>query len=92
VKRTDFPHRFRGPNETVPYVFAIAALMGSFGRRLGPLRARVEDLFLLETAHASYVFGVNENGALQNIYWGGKVSRAADFPPAHTVPEHAPCT
>ncbi len=46
-------------------------------------------IFLLETAHTSYVFGVNENGALQNIYWGGKVGRAADFGPAHTVPNHA---
>ncbi|MGA3206153.1 MAG: alpha-galactosidase, partial [Bryobacteraceae bacterium] len=45
--------------------------------------------FLIETAHSSYVFGVNENGALQNIYWGGKVSRAADFSAAHTVNNHA---
>jgi alpha-galactosidase len=45
--------------------------------------------FLIETAHSSYVFGVNENGALQNIYWGGKITRAADFSAAHTVNNHA---
>src|SRR5580698_9374827 len=46
-------------------------------------------IFLIETAHSSYVFGVNENGALQNIYWGGKVSRVTDFSAAHTVNNHA---
>jgi alpha-galactosidase len=45
--------------------------------------------FLIETAHSSYVFGVNENGALQNTYWGGKITRAADFSAAHTVNNHA---
>ncbi|MGA2119844.1 MAG: alpha-galactosidase [Bryobacteraceae bacterium] len=68
--------------------FAMAALMAcsaAASARYVP----ESKTFLLETAHASYVFGVNENGALQNIYWGGKVARAADFSPAHTVPEHA---
>ena len=46
-------------------------------------------IFLLETDHTSYVFGVNENGALQNIYWGGRVTRAEDFRPARTVENHA---
>jgi alpha-galactosidase len=46
-------------------------------------------VFLLETAHTSYVFGVSEKGTLQNIYWGGKIPRAADFSAAHTVNNHA---
>jgi hypothetical protein len=69
-------------------VFAIVALMGCSAA--GSARYVPESkTFFLETAHASYVFGVNENGALQNIHWGGKVTRAADFRPAHTVNEHA---
>jgi alpha-galactosidase len=67
---------------------AIVTLVGCSA--VGSVRYAPESrIFLLETAHASYVFGMNENGALQNIYWGGKVPRAADFSPARTVINHA---
>ena len=46
-------------------------------------------LFFIETAHTSYVFGVNEHGALQNVYWGGKIARDADFKTPHTFENHA---
>jgi len=41
-------------------------------------------LFILETDHTSYVFGINEQNALQNLYWGKKITRDQDFAPAHT--------
>ena len=41
-------------------------------------------IFILETNRSSYVFGVNEQNALQNIYWGKKITRDQDFATAHT--------
>ena len=46
-------------------------------------------IFVLDAGKVSYVFGVNEQGGLQHIYWGGHVSRDADFSSAHTYPEWA---
>jgi alpha-galactosidase len=67
---------------------AVIVLMASAAA--GSVRFVAESkTFLIETAHSSYVFGVNENDALQNIYWGGKITRAADFSSAHTVNNHA---
>lgn len=36
-------------------------------------------LWLLETDHTTYAFGVNERKQLQHVYWGGHVGRDADF-------------
>ena len=41
-------------------------------------------IFFLEAGTVSYVFGINEQGQLQHIYWGGRVSRDADFPAAQS--------
>lgn len=46
-------------------------------------------IFILETDHTSYVFGINEQNALQNLYWGKKITRDQDFVSAHT-PEAYP--
>ncbi len=46
-------------------------------------------IFILETGHTSYVFGINEQSALQNLYWGKKIARDQDFASAHT-PEAYP--
>jgi len=46
-------------------------------------------LFVLDTANASYVFGVNERNQLQHVYWGKKLWRDADLAPAHAAPEWA---
>src|SRR5215475_4269 len=48
-----------------------------------------QKIFVLDAAKTSYVFGVNEQGALQYIFWGGHVSRDSDFTSAHTYPEWA---
>lgn len=42
-------------------------------------------LWFLSTEHTSYVLGVNELNAVQNLYWGGAIPSEADFPPAQTA-------
>src|ERR1700709_1580906 len=44
-------------------------------------------LFVLESGPVSYVFGINERNELQHVYWGGKVTRDADFQAVHSTRE-----
>ena len=46
-------------------------------------------IFRLDGGRVSYVFGVNEKGELQQLYWGGRLGAADSFPPARTIPEWA---
>jgi alpha-galactosidase len=46
-------------------------------------------IWILETDHTSYVVGVNEQNALQNLYWGKKITRDQDFAPPHTREAYA---
>jgi alpha-galactosidase len=46
-------------------------------------------IWILETDHTSYVFGINEQNALQSLYWGKKITRDQDFAPAHTGEAYA---
>jgi alpha-galactosidase len=46
-------------------------------------------IFVLDAGKVSYVLGINEQGGLQHIFWGGHVSRDADFSSARTYPEWA---
>jgi alpha-galactosidase len=41
-------------------------------------------VWILQTGEASYAFGVNERGELQNLYWGKHV-RPEDFSSAHSL-------
>ena len=43
----------------------------------------------LNTAHTSYVIGVNERGELQNVYWGARLTRQEDIPAAQSSPDVA---
>jgi alpha-galactosidase len=55
-----------------------------------PIRYLPEQkLWILETAHTSYVLGINEQNALQSLYWGKKVTREEDFAPAHIAEPYA---
>ena len=47
-------------------------------------------LWVLETDHTSYIVGINEQNALQNLYWGKKITRDQDFAPAHTTEKAYP--
>jgi alpha-galactosidase len=46
-------------------------------------------VFRLDGGDTSYVFGVNEHGELQQLYWGGRVANGDAFPPAARMPELA---
>ena len=44
-------------------------------------------LWVLESGESSYVFGVNERGELQHVYWGRRIWRDQDWKPAHSFPQ-----
>src|SRR5579863_3854491 len=46
-------------------------------------------VFRLDGGNASYVFGVNPRGELQQLYWGGRLAPADAFPQAVPMPEWA---
>ena len=46
-------------------------------------------VFRLDGGGVSYVFGVNQRGELQQLYWGGKLGAADAFPAASALPEWA---
>src|SRR5215471_5436034 len=46
-------------------------------------------IFVIDAHKSSYVFGINEQGGLQHIYWGGHVTRDTDFSAAYAYPEWA---
>jgi alpha-galactosidase len=37
---------------------------------------------VLETDHTAYAFGLNATGLLSHRYWGPRLPRAIDYPPA----------
>ena len=49
-------------------------------------KARV---FRLDGGNTSYVFGVNKNGELQQLYWGGRLGATDSFPKAQPMPSWA---
>src|SRR6266704_2383654 len=46
-------------------------------------------VFRFDGGNASYVFGVNERGELQTLYWGGRIGARDSLPAAHSNPEWA---
>src|SRR5580704_4988100 len=51
--------------------------------------AGVGQMFRLDGGGVTYVFGVNDRGELQALYWGGKLAPGDKFPSAHSLPEMA---
>ena len=49
-------------------------------------------IFRIDAGGSSYVFGVNEKGELQSIYWGRKLAASDQFPAAHSLPPRASFT
>ncbi len=45
--------------------------------------------FRIDGAGTSYVFGVNEKGELQSLYWGRELGPADSFPRPHSKPQWA---
>src|ERR1700747_3025529 len=51
--------------------------------------ASTAQAFRLDGGSASYAFGVNEQGEVQALYWGGRLGPRDTIPPAHSFPEMA---
>jgi alpha-galactosidase len=59
-----------------------------FGLILVSSLALAQDkVFRLDGGDVSYVFGVNERGELQPVYWGARVASTDRFAPPHSLPE-----
>jgi alpha-galactosidase len=43
-------------------------------------------VFRIDAGAVSYIFGVNEKGELQTLYWGNRLRPSDSFPAAHSVP------
>ncbi|HKV25338.1 MAG TPA: alpha-galactosidase [Candidatus Acidoferrum sp.] len=54
-----------------------------------PALAQNRPVFRLDGGNTTYVFGVNERGELQSIYWGGRLGAHDEIAPAHSLPELA---
>ena len=75
-------------------MFRLSLLLLSLMSALSPSRAAVRyvadsKLWILETGRTSYVLGINELNAVQNVYWGKKLMRDADLSAARTPRQFA---
>src|SRR5690348_13077948 len=75
--------------------FAISLLTLIFGCAISAVSviaeppAGVGQMFRLDGGDVTYVFGVNERGELQALYWGGKLAASDKVAAAHSLPEMA---
>ncbi|HZU29415.1 MAG TPA: alpha-galactosidase [Bryobacteraceae bacterium] len=46
-------------------------------------------LFIIDAGPVTWVAGINERNELQHVYWGGRVTRDADWNAVHSLPEWA---
>ncbi|HEY2821255.1 MAG TPA: alpha-galactosidase [Candidatus Acidoferrum sp.] len=65
----------------------LIALLGGTPSQAEP--AGVGQMFRLDGGDTTYVFGVNERGELQALYWGGKLAQGDKVAAAHSLPEMA---
>ena len=55
-----------------------------------PIRYNVQThVFRIDGAGVSYIFGVNEKGQLQSLYWGRRLDADDPFPSPRSLPGHA---
>ena len=69
-------------------VVAVATLMAQAQPALVSFDPTAK-VFRLDGGNASYVFGVNPRGELQQLYWGGRLGATDAFPQAAPMPEWA---
>jgi alpha-galactosidase len=55
----------------------------------GPCLAQGGQVFRLDGGNTTYAFGVNEQGELQAIYWGGRLGAGDAIAAPHSLPEAA---
>ena len=46
---------------------------------MGILINKSENIFSIQSKNTSYVFGVDNEGLLRNLYWGSKIENVEDF-------------
>jgi alpha-galactosidase len=71
----------------LPVVFASAPTWSQTSSQ--PTRQAYQPTFRLDGGNATYAFGVNERGELQQLYWGGKIGPNDQIPPAKSKREWA---
>jgi alpha-galactosidase len=73
-----------------PALLACAFYLAPFANAQNSIRFSPQTkTWQLNTAHTTYVIGVNERGELQNLYWGALLTRPEDIPAAHSSPDVA---
>jgi alpha-galactosidase len=72
----------------VSSAFALAALFTAHAAGAQSIEYRPDaKLWVIQAGNFTYAMGVDERNWLQSLYWGPRIERAADIPPAHTLPE-----
>jgi alpha-galactosidase len=65
-------------------VFASMATGAAVAQKAGPRFDAERKVFRLDSATTSYVFGVNDRGELQPLYWGARLGDVDTLGPAHS--------
>jgi alpha-galactosidase len=92
LKSEKSPRRF--PTWKTLVLAAIALLLCSTSARGQAPTADIHynaqtRVFRIDGADVSYIFGVNNKGELQSLYWGQRLSATDNFPAAHANPPWA---
>ena len=79
-------------SRTVPVSSTLSALLASILVGLlgaGACLGQTSQVFRLDGGGSTYVFGVNERGELQAVYWGGRLGAHDAISAPHSMPEMA---
>jgi alpha-galactosidase len=71
------------------FTIAALAVTSALATAAQPSAVRYDSahkVFQLDGGNASYAFGVNPRGELQQIYWGGRLAATDSFPAAQPMP------
>ena len=57
---------------------------------MGILINKLKNIFSLQTKNTSYVFGIDNEGLVRNLYWGSKINDIEDYdmPVLRSYPQH----
>ena len=79
-----FPLKMCGSSIFSP---CLTLLLLTAGSAIAQNSAPAAPVFRLDGGNASYVFGVNERGELQTLYWGGRIGARDSVRAAHSNPD-----
>src|ERR1700722_19227844 len=69
----------------IAFCVSVGAISPALGQSTPPMRILYDETahtFRIDGAGVSYVFGLNQNGELQTLYWGQRLQPADPMPPA----------